>query len=99
MYFREAASGLNRLAYFCALDAFGYAGMIMRCAVYLVMYYTFSQPRAVVWQMYVVTAAIYYACTGMAYVLSQVSSRKYNSCYARQCSRACALSLAPTANE
>jgi hypothetical protein len=77
VYFREAASGLNRLAYFCALDAFGYAGMIMRCAVYLVMYYTFSQPRAVVWQMYVVTAAIYYACTGMAYVLSQVSSRKF----------------------
>jgi hypothetical protein len=47
--------------------AFDYA-----CAVYLVMYYTFSQPRAVVWQMYVVTAAIYYACTGMAYTLSQV---------------------------
>jgi hypothetical protein len=35
------------------------------------MYYTFSQPRAVVWQMYVVTAAIYYACTGVAYTLSQ----------------------------
>jgi hypothetical protein len=74
VYFREAASGLNRLAYFCALDAFGYAlCMLMRCAVYLVMYYTFSQPRAVVWQMFVVTAAIYYACTGMAYMLSQVS--------------------------
>jgi hypothetical protein len=47
--------------------AFDYA-----CAVYLVMYYTFSQPRAVVWQMYVVTVAIYYACTGMADTLSQV---------------------------
>ncbi|KAF6254331.1 hypothetical protein COO60DRAFT_1703369 [Scenedesmus sp. NREL 46B-D3] len=57
VYFREAASGLNRLAYFCALDAFGYAGMLMRCAVYL---------------MYVVTAAIYYACTGIAYMMSQV---------------------------
>lgn len=47
-------------------------GLLLRCAVYLSMYYSFSQPRAVLWQMYMVTCAIYYACTGMAYVLSQV---------------------------
>lgn len=50
------------------------AGMLLRCGVYLIMYYSFSQPRAVLWQMYLVTCAIYYACTGMAYLLSQVSN-------------------------
>jgi hypothetical protein len=36
--------------------------MVLRCAVYLVMHVSFSQPRAVVWQLYAVTAAVYYAC-------------------------------------
>jgi hypothetical protein len=48
------------------------AGMVLRCAVYLIMYYTYSQPRAVVWQLYVVTCAIYYSCQGQAFLLSQV---------------------------
>eukprot|EP00879_Flechtneria_rotunda_P029763 GHRR01032209.1.p1 GENE.GHRR01032209.1~~GHRR01032209.1.p1 ORF type:complete len:374 (+),score=126.46 GHRR01032209.1:272-1393(+) len=74
VYYREAAAGLNKLAYFWALDAWGHAGMLLRSSVYLIMYYTFSQPRAVVWQMYFVTCAIYYSCTGMAYLLSQVMS-------------------------
>lgn len=46
--------------------------MVLRCAVYLIMYYTYSQPRAVVWQLYVVTCAIYYSCQGQAFLLSQV---------------------------
>jgi hypothetical protein len=50
------------------------AGMLLRCGVYLIMYYSFSQPRAVLWQVYLVTCAIYYACTGMAYFLSQVNN-------------------------
>eukprot|EP00775_Hariotina_reticulata_P010763 gene10763-10919_t len=85
VYFREASAGLNKLAYFWALDTWGHtdagtcllyclAGMLLRCGVYLIMYYSFSQPRAVLWQMYLVTCAIYYACTGMAYLLSQVMS-------------------------
>lgn len=48
--------------------------MVLRCAVYLMMYYTFSQPRAVVWQLYAVTCAIYYSCQGQAFLLSQVGS-------------------------
>jgi hypothetical protein len=48
------------------------AGMVLRCAVYLIMYYTYSQPRAIVWQLYVVTCAIYYSCQGQAFLLSQV---------------------------
>ena len=38
----------------------------------MVMYYSFAQPRAVIWQMYLCTVAIVYACTGTAYFLSQV---------------------------
>jgi hypothetical protein len=49
-----------------------FAGMVLRCAVYLIMYYTYSQPRAVVWQLYMVTCAIYYSCQGQAFLLSQV---------------------------
>lgn len=52
------------------------AGMVLRCAVYLVMYYTYSQPRAVVWQLYAVTCAIYYSCQGQAFLLSQVGSSR-----------------------
>lgn len=48
------------------------AGMVLRCAVYLIMFYTYSQPRAVVWQLYAVTCAIYYSCQGQAFLLSQV---------------------------
>lgn len=46
--------------------------MVLRCAVYLISYQTTSQPRAVVWQLYVVTCAIYYSCQGQAFLLSQV---------------------------
>lgn len=38
------------------------------------MYYSFAQPRAVIWQMYLCTVAIVYACTGTAYLMSQVSA-------------------------
>ena len=37
-----------------------------------VMYYSFAQPRAVPWQMYLVTVAIMYCCTGTAYFIGQV---------------------------
>lgn len=57
---------------FRQLLAASVAGLLLRCAVYIAMYYSFSQPRTVLWQMYLVTCAIFYACTGMAYVLSQV---------------------------
>lgn len=74
VFFRESARGLNKLAYFWALETFDHAGTLLRAVVYMTMYYSFSQPRAVIWQMYVVTVAIVYCCTGTAYFLSQVFS-------------------------
>jgi hypothetical protein len=50
VFFRESASGLNRLAHFLALDTFDHAGTVMRSAVYFVMYYNFASPRCVVVQ-------------------------------------------------
>ncbi|KAK9815422.1 hypothetical protein WJX72_003407 [[Myrmecia] bisecta] len=72
VFFRESSAGLNKLAYFLALDTFDHSGTLMRSAVYLILYYSFAQPRAVIWQMYLVTVGIVYACTGTAYLLSQI---------------------------
>ena len=44
----------------------------MRASIYFVMYYSWASPRAVIWQMLLVSIAITYCCTGLAYVLSQV---------------------------
>lgn len=69
-------SAVLRLAYFVAEDTFGHIGSLVRSLVYLVMYYTFAQPRAVAAEMYLVTAGIVYCCTGTAYFLSQVSPQR-----------------------
>ena len=62
---------MRRAAFFLALDSFGHGGTLARAGLFLVMYQSFARPRAVLWQMFLVTAAIIYACTGMAYLLSQ----------------------------
>lgn len=72
VFFREASAGLNRLAHFLALETFDHVGTVLRSTIYFVMYYSFASPRAVIWQMLLVSVAITYCCTGVAYVLSQV---------------------------
>lgn len=72
VFFREAASGLNRLSHFLALETFDHVGTVLRSTTYFVMYYSFASPRAVIWQMLLVSMAITYSCTGLAYVLSQL---------------------------
>lgn len=47
-------------------------GTAVRALLYLVLYCAFAQPRAAFWRLYAVTATVIYACTGMAYLLSQV---------------------------
>ncbi|DBA93405.1 TPA: hypothetical protein ACH3X2_003675 [Trebouxia sp. C0005] len=72
VFYREAASGLNKFAFFLAQDTFDHTGTLLKSLLYMVMYYSFAQPRAVIWQMYLCTVAIVYACTGTAYLMSQV---------------------------
>ena len=61
-----------RFAFFLAQDTFDHTGTLLKSLLYMVMYYSFAQPRAVIWQMYLCTVAIVYACTGTAYLMSQV---------------------------
>ncbi|KAL3137532.1 hypothetical protein ABBQ38_004816 [Trebouxia sp. C0009 RCD-2024] len=72
VFYREASSGLNKFAFFLAQDTFDHTGTLLKSGLYMVMYYSFAQPRAVIWQMYLCTVAIVYACTGTAYLMSQV---------------------------
>lgn len=67
---REAASGLNRVAYFLAMDSFDFSGAALRSAIYLITWYSFSNPKAVLWQLYAVVLALFYACSGMGYGLA-----------------------------
>lgn len=62
-----------RFAFFLAQDTFDHTGTLLKSGLYMVMYYSFAQPRAVIWQMYLCTVAIVYACTGTAYLMSQVT--------------------------
>ena len=71
-----------RFAFFLALDTFDHTGTLLKSLLYMVMYYSFAQPRAVIWQMYLCTAAIVYACTGTAYLLSQVRQHALTLLYA-----------------
>eukprot|EP00854_Cymbomonas_tetramitiformis_P031463 gene31463-39574_t len=70
VYWREASSGLNPLSFFAALDTFDYTGVVIKPAVFLALYYTFTQPRGDLFAYYLVTACIVYCCTGLAYLLS-----------------------------
>jgi len=63
-----------RFAFFLAQDTFDHTGTLLKSLLYMVMYYSFAQPRAVIWQMYLCTVAIVYACTGTAYLMSQVGN-------------------------
>lgn len=65
-------AGLNRLSFFAASDFFDHFGTITRAAIYLIMWYSFASPRAVIWQMYLVSLGVVYCCAGTAYLLSQV---------------------------
>ncbi len=62
----------RRLAHFAALDTLGHIGTAVRSLLYLVMYAAFAQPRAALWQMYLVAVCLVYCTTGAAYFLSQV---------------------------
>jgi len=67
---REAASGLNRVSYFLAMDSFDFSGASLRSAIYLITWYSFSNPKAVLWQLYAVVLALFYACSGIGYALA-----------------------------
>ncbi len=67
---REAASGLNRVAYFTALSLFDFIGSAIRAAAYLATWTSYANPKTVLWQMYVVSLGLFWFCSGTGYVLA-----------------------------
>jgi len=70
VFWREASSGMNRLSFFVAKDMVDHFGTVVKPALYMAMYYAFAQPRMDWTTAYLVTVAITYCCTGIAYLLS-----------------------------
>jgi len=67
---REAASGLNKAAYFGALSFFDFIGSCIRAAAYLATWTSFANPKAVLWQFYLVSLGLFWFCSGIGYVLA-----------------------------
>ena len=71
LYFRrESSSGINKLSYFAALDAFDFVGSCIKSFAFLAAWASFASPRAEWWQLYLVTTSVFYSCTGIAYTIS-----------------------------
>jgi hypothetical protein len=71
-FWRECSSGINRLAFFLAKDTVDLSHVIIKPALYLSMFYFYNNPRSSFMEVYVVTLALVYCCSGIAYVLSIV---------------------------
>ncbi|GMH39179.1 hypothetical protein BSKO_07077 [Bryopsis sp. KO-2023] len=72
VFYRESARGINKLAFFIAVDVFGVTGAVLRALCFTLPYYSYAQPRASLASIYIVTAFLVYCWTGMAYIISQV---------------------------
>eukprot|EP00850_Spirogloea_muscicola_P018499 SM000170S02671 [mRNA] locus=s170:128164:135959:+ [translate_table: standard] len=71
-FWRESASGINRISFFLAKDVLDLTNVFLKPAVYLSVFYFFTNPRSTFTANYIVMLALVYTCTGIAYVLSIV---------------------------
>lgn len=69
-FWRESASGVNRIAIFLAKDVADLFNVVLRPIVYLSMFYFFCNPRSTFLDNYVVTLALVYCVTGLAYIIA-----------------------------
>ena len=69
-FWRESASGINRVAYFLAKDSVDLFSVVLKPVIYLSMFYFFSGPRSSFVSNYIVTLALVYCVTGLAYITS-----------------------------
>ena len=74
VFLRDSRSGLNKLAYYCATALFGDVGSILKGLCYLSLYYSYAQHRALFGEMFLVTAAVIYSCSGFGYLFSKALS-------------------------
>ncbi|GMY09255.1 ABC transporter G family member 24-like isoform X1 [Fagus crenata] len=71
-YWRESASGMSSLAYFLSKDTIDHFNTVIKPAVYLSMFYFFTNPRSSFADNYFVLFCLVYCVTGIAYVLAIV---------------------------
>lgn len=69
-YYRESASGINRLAYFVAKDTVDLFNAVIKPVVYLSMFYFFNSPRSSFAANFMVTMVLVYCVTGIGYVFA-----------------------------
>ncbi|PHT31974.1 hypothetical protein CQW23_28311 [Capsicum baccatum] len=69
-YWRESASGMTSLAYFLAKDIVDHINTIVKRAVYLSVFYFFSNPRSSILDNNVALLCVLYCVTRIAYALS-----------------------------
>lgn len=67
-FWRESASGINRVAYFLAKDVVDLFSVAIKPAIYLSMFYFLSNPRSSFVQNYIITMVFVYCVTGIAYI-------------------------------
>ena len=69
-YWRESASGISSLAHFLAKDTIDHFNTVIKPAVYLSMFYFFSNPRSSFAENYIVLLCLVYCVTGIGYTLA-----------------------------
>ncbi|KAJ7289930.1 hypothetical protein O6H91_03G005400 [Diphasiastrum complanatum] len=71
-FWRESASGINRVAFFLAKDTADHFSTVIKPLVYLSMFYFFNDPRSTLASNFEVTWALVYCVTGVAYIFAIV---------------------------
>lgn len=74
VFYRETARGINRLAYYLAVDTVGILSTTVHCLCYVLPYYYFMLPRTDFGRFYFIVVSMMFSWTGTAYITSQVSS-------------------------
>ncbi|KAF7148953.1 hypothetical protein RHSIM_Rhsim03G0118300 [Rhododendron simsii] len=69
-YWRESASGISSLAHFLSKDTIDHLNTVIKPAVFLSMFYPFTNPRSSFSDNYVVLLCLVYCVTGIGYTLS-----------------------------
>ena len=69
-YWRESSSGINKVAYFLAKDTVDHFNTVIKPVVFLSMFYFFNNSRSTFVENYVVTLALVYCVTGIAYIFA-----------------------------
>ncbi|GMH13310.1 hypothetical protein Nepgr_015151 [Nepenthes gracilis] len=69
-YLRESSSGMSCLAHFMAKDTVDHFNTFIKPAVYLSMFYFFTNPRSTFIDNYIVLVCLVYSVTGMGYAFA-----------------------------